>query len=170
MVTEAGLVDVAEFDRAPASEAAGLLRPSCASAQWIGRLVDGRPYGSLAALTAASDAVVATLTWPDITEALAAHPRIGGQAPPGGREAAWSQQEQAGAAAGPGITARLRAGNAEYEERFGHVFLICATGRSAPEMLAALHGRLGHDPVTEREVVRGELLRIVQLRLAKTFR
>ncbi len=64
----------------------------------------------------------------------------------------------------------MAAGNREYEDRFGHVFLICATGRSAGEMLAALRERLGNDPRTEREVVRGELLEIVRLRLAKTFR
>ena len=74
------------------------------------------------------------------------------------------------AAAGPEAEAGLRAGNLAYEERFGHVFLICATGRSAPDMLAALHARLSHDPATEREVVRDELRRIVALRLGKTFR
>jgi len=176
-MTDTEMVRVAELDRATAEEAAHLLRPSCASARWIERLVDGRPYGSLEALTAASDAAIAILAWPDIEEALAAHPRIGDRAPrsgqdiPGsGREASWSRQEQAGAAgAGAAVQAELRAGNAEYEERFGHVFLICATGRSAGEILAALRARLGNDPVAEREAVRAELLQIARLRLAKAF-
>jgi len=169
-MTETEMVPVAEFDRGTAEEAAGLLRPACGSDRWIHRLVDGRPYGSLEALTAASDAAIAVLTWPDIEKALDSHPRIGDRAPGAGRESSWSRQEQAATAgAGGDVQARLRAGNAEYEERFGHVFLICATGRSAEQMLSALRARLGHDPVTEREVVRAELTGIVRLRLAKTF-
>ena len=210
-------VPVADLDRATAATAAGLLRPSCASARWIERLVSGRPHETLPALVAASDATIGTLGWPDIEQALAAHPRIGDRTPsgaPGGggpqpgaaaggrpapeaeadgrpgpeaaaggrpgpgpgpaggdREAAWSRQEQSGTRdAPPDVQAGLRAGNAAYEERFGHVFLICATGMSAASMLAALQGRLGHDPAREREVVRDELTKIVRLRLAKAFR
>ena len=174
-VTESHRVPVADLDRATAATAAGLLRPSCASARWIERMVSGRPHGSLPALVAASDATIAALGWPDIEQALAAHPRIGARPPDRGapgrdREAAWSRQEQSGTRdAGPDVQAGLRAGNAAYEERFGHVFLICATGMSAASMLAALQARLGHDPATEREVVRDELTKIVRLRLAKTF-
>jgi 2-oxo-4-hydroxy-4-carboxy-5-ureidoimidazoline decarboxylase len=192
MMTDTGLVAVAELDRATAEDAAGLLRPSCASARWIERVIDGRPYRSLSALTAAADRAITTLSWPDIEEALAAHPRIGDRAlggapgahdsaggtqdgtqgtPGSDREASWSRQEQAAAAhAGADVQAALRAGNAEYEARFGHVFLIRATGRPAAEILSALHGRLGHDPAAEREVVRAELAQIVRLRLAKAFR
>jgi 2-oxo-4-hydroxy-4-carboxy-5-ureidoimidazoline decarboxylase len=180
-MTDTELADVAELDRGTAEDAALLLRPSCASTRWIERLVGSRPHGSLVRLAAASDAAIAALGWPDIEEALAAHPRIGaralgqeppGQEPPGQeRESSWSRQEQAAAAgAGAGVQAELWAGNAEYEERFGHIFLICATGRSAEDMLAALRARLGHDPEAEREVVRAELRQIVRLRLAKTFR
>ena len=182
-----GRVPVADLDRATAATAAGLLRPACASARWIERMVSGRPHRSPPALVAASDATIAELGWPDIEHALAAHPRIGGRLPdqgapqdrgarpgqdaPQDREAAWSRQEQSGTRdAGPDVQAGLRAGNAAYEERFGHVFLICATGMSAASMLAALQARLGHDPGTEREVVRDELAKIVRLRLAKSFR
>ena len=183
-MTDPDLVPVAVLDQAAADRAAALLRPSCASTRWGQRLVAGRPYRTLEGLTAASGAVIAGLGWPDIEEALAAHPRIGdrppghggrdgGPGPPAGteRESAWSRQEQSGVAgASPEAEAGLRAGNLAYEERFGHVFLICAAGRSAPDMLAALRARLGHDPATEREVVRDELRRIVALRLGKTFR
>jgi len=173
-VTSAGRVPAADLDRATAATAAGLLRPACASARWIGRLVSGRPYGTLDALAAASDAAIGALGWPDIEQALAAHPRIGDRAESGGAgadtEAAWSRQEQSGARdAAAEVLARLRAGNAAYEERFGHVFLICATGMSAASMLAALQARLGHDPAAEHEVVRDELMKIVRLRLAKAF-
>jgi 2-oxo-4-hydroxy-4-carboxy-5-ureidoimidazoline decarboxylase len=181
-------VPVADLDRASAASAATLLRPSCASARWIERLVTGRPYGTLPALVAASDATITVLGWPEIEQALAAHPRIGDRprsadlagGPPdpdldrgpggGDREKAWSRQEQAGARdAPPDVQAGLRAGNAAYEERFGHVFLICASGMRAASMLAALQARLGHDPAQEREVVRGELMKIVRLRLGKAF-
>ncbi len=185
-MTESPRVPVADLDRATAATAAALLRPSCASARWIERLVSGRPHGSRPALEAASDATISTLGWPDIEQALAAHPRIGDRPPsrdrgevhdrpqpgdgPAGREAAWSRQEQAGARDASGdVQAGLRAGNAAYEERFGHVFLICATGMPAASMLAALQARLGHDSATEREVVRDELMKIVRLRLGKTF-
>jgi 2-oxo-4-hydroxy-4-carboxy-5-ureidoimidazoline decarboxylase len=172
--SESRRVPVTDLDRATAATAAGLLRPSCASARWIERMVSGRPHGSLPALVAASDATIAALDWPDIEHALAAHPRIGARLPdqdaPLDREAAWSRQEQSGTQdAGPDAQAALRAGNAAYEERFGHVFLICATGMSAASMLAALEARLGHDPATEREVVRDELTKIVRLRLARSF-
>jgi 2-oxo-4-hydroxy-4-carboxy-5-ureidoimidazoline decarboxylase len=183
---------VADLDRASVATAAGLLRPSCASTRWIERLVSGRPYGTLPALVTESDDTIAALGWPDIEQALAAHPRIGDRPPPGDaadgrptpgdaadrrpgpeggdRETTWSRQEQAGARDAPAdVQAGLRAGNAAYEERFGHVFLICATGRSAASMLAALQARLGHDPAREREVVRDELTKIVRLRLGKAF-
>jgi 2-oxo-4-hydroxy-4-carboxy-5-ureidoimidazoline decarboxylase len=172
--SESHRVPVADLDQATAATAAGLLRPACASTRWIERMISGRPHGSRPALVAASDGVLAALDWPDIEQALAAHPRIGAGRRPestgGDREAAWSRQEQSGAQdAGPDVQAGLRAGNTAYEERFGHVFLICATGMSAASMLAALRARLGHDPAGEREVVRDELTKIVRLRLAKTF-
>jgi 2-oxo-4-hydroxy-4-carboxy-5-ureidoimidazoline decarboxylase len=179
-VTDSGQVAVAELNGATAATAAGLLRPACASTRWIERMISGRPYRSMEALMAASDATIAALSWPDIEHALAAHPRIGARLPdqaaprdqggPQDREAAWSRQEQSGTRdAGPDVQAGLRAGNAAYEERFGYVFLICATGMPAASMLAALRARLGHDPATEREVVRDELTKIVRLRLARAF-
>src|ERR1039458_7421469 len=174
-MTESPRVPAADLDRATAATAASLLRPACASARWVGRLVSGRPYGTLDALVAASDAAIGALGWPDVEQALAAHPRIGdrtgSEGARGDTEAAWSRQEQSGARDAPaGLLAGLRAGNAAYEERFGHVFLICATGMSAASMLDALQARLGHDPAAEREVVRAELMKIVRLRLAKNFR
>ena len=173
-MTESPRVPAADLNRATAATAAALLRPCCASARWIGRLVSGRPYGTLEEIVAASDAAIGALGWPDIEQALAAHPRIGDRPEPegarGGTQAAWSRQEQSGTRDAPAdVLAGLRAGNAAYEARFGHVFLICAAGMSAASMLGALQARLGHDPATEREVVRDELMKIVRLRLAKNF-
>jgi 2-oxo-4-hydroxy-4-carboxy-5-ureidoimidazoline decarboxylase len=85
-----------------------------------------------------------------------------------GRESGWSRQEQSGVgAAGREVLEELAEGNRAYEERFGHVYLVCATGLSAEEMLARLRGRLGNDEETERDVVRAELAKITRLRLAK---
>ncbi|MGP8000246.1 MAG: 2-oxo-4-hydroxy-4-carboxy-5-ureidoimidazoline decarboxylase [Streptosporangiaceae bacterium] len=166
-----GPVPVAEFDRATVAAATAALRPCCAATRWASQLVAGRPYRTLGALGAASDTAIAALDWPDIEEALAAHPRIGDRPDGPGREAAWSRREQAGtSAAGPGARAALRSATGEYEARFGHVFLICATGLRVSDMLIALHGRLGHDPAAEREAVRDELRKITALRLGKTFR
>ncbi|UQX88200.1 2-oxo-4-hydroxy-4-carboxy-5-ureidoimidazoline decarboxylase [Jatrophihabitans telluris] len=167
-------IAVAEFDQAPAPDAAAELVPCCASRRWVSQLVKGRPYASLTALAAASDALLKSLDWQELSEALAAHPRIGdhgGGGAGGNREASWSRQEQSSTAtAGDEVRARLREANIAYEQRFGHVFLICATGLSAEDMLASLRSRLDNDPVAEREVVRAELGKIVKLRLAKTFR
>ncbi|MCW2494147.1 MAG: decarboxylase [Jatrophihabitans sp.] len=165
------LVPVVQFDALPMSAAAELLTPCCASSRWVHQVLLGRPYHSLRVLSAASDDVLADLAWSDVAEALAGHPRIGDRAEGAGREAGWSRTEQAGTQqAGDAVAAELRAGNIAYEQRFGHVFLICATGRSAEQMLAALQQRLGNPTAMERDVVRAELQAIVRLRLIKTFR
>lgn len=157
MVADAGL---ARFNALDAAEARAALRACCAAERWAGGVAKGRPYADRAALRSRAEVEMAGLAWDDIAEALAAHPRIGE------RTAGWSRQEQAGAAsAGDDVRAELAAGNHAYEDRFGHVFLICASGLTATQMLAALRARLRHDPATEREVVRTELGKIAALRL-----
>jgi OHCU decarboxylase len=99
-------------------------------------------------------------------EAFAAHPRIGE-----GGGSAWARSEQAGTAGSSDEVLRaLDAGNREYEERFGHVFLINATGRSAEEMLEALRARLGNDPATELAEAAEQQRQITRLRLEKLVR
>lgn len=135
----------------------------CAARAWAATLADGRPYASLDELLNASDAALAELTDAEVDEALAAHPRIGQRS-----ESAWSQQEQSGAAAAPTqVQQALAAGNVAYEQRFGRVFLICATGLSGEQMLSELQARLANDPDTERAAVREELRKITRLRLQK---
>ncbi|HEX2134264.1 MAG TPA: 2-oxo-4-hydroxy-4-carboxy-5-ureidoimidazoline decarboxylase [Actinophytocola sp.] len=155
------------FNEAEPGAAERELLACCASRRWARELIARRPYPDLTALRAVSARVLAELSWPDVEEALAAHPRIGERAAGQGREAAWSREEQASAA---DAAEDLAAGNRVYEERFGHVFLICATGLSAETMLIALRTRLGNDPDTERGIVRAELGKIVDLRLGKAFR
>jgi 2-oxo-4-hydroxy-4-carboxy-5-ureidoimidazoline decarboxylase len=136
----------------------------CAARRWADELIVRRPYHDLETLRRVSDRVFAELDWTDVEQALAAHPRIGERADGDGREAAWSRAEQSGAV---GAAEELRDGNLAYERRFGRVFLICATGLSAGEILAALRDRLGNDEETERAVVREELRKIVSLRLGR---
>jgi 2-oxo-4-hydroxy-4-carboxy-5-ureidoimidazoline decarboxylase len=136
----------------------------CAARRWADELIVRRPYHDLPTLRGVSDAVFAELDWADIEQALAAHPRIGERAGGDGREASWSRAEQS---AVTGSADELREANLAYEKRFGRVFLICATGRSATEILDALRARLDNDEETERAVVREELRKIVTLRLGK---
>jgi 2-oxo-4-hydroxy-4-carboxy-5-ureidoimidazoline decarboxylase len=135
----------------------------CAARRWADELIVRRPYRDLDTLLAVSDAIFAELGWPDVEQALAAHPRIGEAAHGDGREARWSRAEQP--AADNGSAGELRAANLAYEQRFGRVFLIRATGRSASEILAALRARLDNDEETERAAVREELRQITALRL-----
>jgi 2-oxo-4-hydroxy-4-carboxy-5-ureidoimidazoline decarboxylase len=158
---------MADFDAVPITDAAAELLPCCASRRWINQLINGRPYRTLEALFAASDAAVARLQWPDVEEALATHPRIGDRVAGG----SWSAHEQSGVQRADSATRdALREGNLAYEQRFGHVFLIFATGLSAEQMLAALRVRLANSPDVERGIVREELAKIVRLRLVRAFR
>jgi 2-oxo-4-hydroxy-4-carboxy-5-ureidoimidazoline decarboxylase len=160
-------LSLAGFNGAEPAVAQQRLLECCASRRWAGEVLARRPYPDLAALRSVAAAVLARLSWSDVAEALGAHPRIGERAAGDGQEAAWSRAEQSGA--GAELAEDLVAGNLAYEERFGHVFLICATGLSGEAMLTALRERLGNDPETEREVVRAELGKILDLRLGKAF-
>jgi 2-oxo-4-hydroxy-4-carboxy-5-ureidoimidazoline decarboxylase len=141
------------------------LRACCASARWIEAVAAARPYSGEAALLAASDDAVASLTDADLREALDGHPRIGDRKVEAG---SLSGQEQAGVrGADDSLRQALDAGNAEYESRFGHIYLACATGRTASELLALLRERLSNDPGTEWRVVASELAKINQIRLRK---
>jgi len=153
------------FNLAEPAAAEHDLLACCASRRWADEVLARRPYPDLAALRSLSARVLAELDWADVEQALAAHPRIGERSAGATTEAAWSRAEQAGATPSEDLVA----GNVVYEERFGHVFLICATGLSGEEMLTALRTRLGNDPKAERDVVREELRKIVDLRLGKAF-
>jgi len=162
---------VAGFDAAPDDELRDRLRSCCAAEAWVDEMLVGRPYGSEAALYAASDRATSELDARGLEQALAGHPRIGDAAPAhggDGRSAAWSRGEQAGVStADADALGELAAANASYEQRFGHVYLVCASGRSAAELLAVCQARLDNDPATERRVVLEELAKINRLRLRK---
>jgi len=152
------------FNAAPAEAAERDVLACCASTAFAKAIAGGRPYRDLAALLAAVDATFDVLSWDDIVEAMSEHPRIGDRAVRTGMSAA----EQSGAAAASdAVRQGLAEGNLAYEERFGHVFLICASGLSGQEMLTSLQARLGNDEEAERAVVRAELLKITRLRTTK---
>ena len=155
---------LAAFNAASPEAAERDVLACCESRSFARRIVGDRPYRDPAALQDAVTAAFGVLTWDDIVESMNAHPRIGDRVRTGG----WSAAEQSGAAsAGETVQRALADGNVAYEERFGHVFLICATGLSGQDMLDQLQARLRHDPDAERAVVREELLKITRLRLAK---
>ncbi|GAA3503855.1 hypothetical protein GCM10019016_109670 [Streptomyces prasinosporus] len=140
------------------------LHEVCASAAWARRLLAGRPYATAEDLYAAGDAATAGLTAADLDEAMAGHPPIGRPRP--GDPA--SAREQSGMAGAPdGLRAEMLELNLAYQERFGHVFLVCATGRTGEQMRDALRERLGNAPEREREIVRTELGKINRIRLAR---
>jgi 2-oxo-4-hydroxy-4-carboxy-5-ureidoimidazoline decarboxylase len=152
----------------PAEQAHQVLTSCCASRAWVQRMAAGRPYADVDDLLGAGDRAVRQLDRNDLAEALSAHPRIGQRAAGAATEAVWSRQEQAAVGdADAEVRAALQEGNRAYEERFGHVFLIAASGRSAGELLAALRERLGNDPDTEWGMVAGELREITRLRLER---
>ena len=146
------------------------LRACCAADAWLRRMRDGRPFPSAAAALALSDDVIAGLATADVDQAVGAHARIGERRTGSSTEDRWSRSEQAGAlAVDTDVQTRLAEANQRYEERFGRVFLIRASGRSAEEMLAACEQRLQHDDVTELDVVRRELADIVRIRLGEVM-
>jgi OHCU decarboxylase len=149
------------------------LRRCCASTRWASAMAAARPFPSHAAMTAAADAIEATLGPPDWMEAFAGHPRIGagGGGTTGGAATGtetWSAQEQASVAdAGEIVSRRLADANRAYEARFGYTFIVCATGRNPREMLDMLDQRLGNNPERELQVAADEQRKITRLRMVK---
>jgi len=156
-------IGLAAFNALPDDRARDLLIGCCQAGRWAARVTAGRPYPALGALLARA---AEELTDDDVPEALAGHPRIG-QAP-ATRQNSWSRREQAGVGgADDTVLAELAAGNRAYEERFGHIYLVCASGRSAGELLGLLKDRIRNGPDAERHVVRSELRKINDLRLTR---
>lgn len=157
------------LDDLPEEELRTLLRGCLDVPRWVEEVAAGRPYGTVADLLATADLAARRLTPAEVGQALAGHPRIG-ERPGAGHNAAASRQEQSGVDPSDlDVADRLAAGNAAYEERFGHVFLVRAAGRTAPEILAELDRRLGNDPATERGEVADALREIALLRLEKAL-
>lgn len=153
------------FDALPDREVRALLRGCLDVPRWVDEVAAGRPYGDRGSLLAAADLAARSLSPEEVDQALAGHPRIG-ERPGTGHNAEASTREQSGVDPTAGDTAaRLAAGNAAYEERFGHVFLVRAAGRTGEEILGELDRRLTNDPDAERVEVADNLRQIALLRL-----
>jgi 2-oxo-4-hydroxy-4-carboxy-5-ureidoimidazoline decarboxylase len=181
-----GTKELTWFNELPDRAAQQALLECCSAPGWAEVMTAGRPYFSAQDAIQRSGAIVATLTTTDLAEALAGHPRIGERPDTSqdgasqdranqdranqdrARAADWSRREQAGVEAGDTATRQaLAEANLEYEQRFGHIYLVCASGRSGTELLALLRGRLQNEPEDEWQVVRTELQKINALRLQR---
>ncbi|MEV0743419.1 2-oxo-4-hydroxy-4-carboxy-5-ureidoimidazoline decarboxylase [Streptomyces sp. NPDC050549] len=155
---------LARFNALEEHAALAALLEVCASTAWTRRLLARRPYTGPEDLYAESDAATADLTAEDLGEAMAGHPPIG-RPKPGDPTSAREQRGMAGAS--EELRAEMLELNLAYQERFGHVFLICATGRTGEQMRDAVRERIGNSPEREREIVRTELGKINRIRLAE---
>jgi 2-oxo-4-hydroxy-4-carboxy-5-ureidoimidazoline decarboxylase len=155
-----------DFNAEPADRAVQALRACNAAPRFAAGVVAGRPYPDVEALVARAEEVVRGLPWEAVELAIAVHPRIGDQPQGSSPEAEASRREQGAMGGADDATrAALAEGNREYEERFDHVFLIRAAGRTPEEMLAELRRRLGNSEETERAEVTGQLAEITALRV-----
>jgi len=159
------------LNSASAGEAETELLKCCGSTEWARALAARRPFDDARELFAAADEVWWNLSERDWLEAFAAHPRIGGRKAERAQHAqaeGWSEQEQSGARdAAQATLEELAEANRAYEEKFGHIYIVCATGKTADEMLALLHARLSNGADTELRTAAGEQSKITRLRLEK---
>ncbi len=140
-----------------------LLFEVCSSTIWARRVLAGAPFRDAEALFDRADRVLAELPDAELDAALDGHPRIGARA-----DNPNSAREQARVAdAADAVKAELAEKNRRYDAKFGYVYLVCASGRTAEELLAILTERLDNDPDTERRVMRSELAKINRLRLER---
>lgn len=144
----------------------------CGARRWVEEMLARRPFETDEALMDSADDVWSTMTREDVLEAFTHHPRIGADLGELRKRFAatsgWSSSEQSGVQRATEATLNaLREGNLAYEARFGHIFIVCASGKSADEMLALLNARLPNAPDDELRVAAGEQGKITKLRLAK---
>lgn len=149
-----------------------MLERCCGASRWVDAMLARRPFGDDARLVSIADAEWARMEGDDVREALTHHPRIGADLDElrkrYGSTASWAMAEQAGAgAAGEATLVALRDGNLRYEARFGHIFVVCATGKTAAEMLALLEARMANEPDVELAVAAAEQAKITKIRLEK---
>ena len=154
----------------PFDDAVAALMQCCHAGAWAETVAAQRPYVDRGTLYDAADRAWSQAGPTAWREAFAGHPRMGERAPAGGGAAQqrWSAQEQSAAQrADAAVRAELAAAQHDYEQRFGHIFLVCATGRTAEDILASLRERLHNDPDTELRVAAEEQRKITRLRLEK---
>lgn len=160
-----------QFNQLPAAEAEAELLKCCGSARWARRVAAERPFAGAREMFDAAERIWWELDEPDWLEAFRSHPQIGekkaevDQQPLARR---WSEQEQSGTSSASRETMNaLATGNRIYQEKFGYIYIVCATGKTSDEMLAILNERLHHDADAELRVAAEEQRRITALRLQK---
>ena len=162
---------VERLNALPGDEAFARLLECCGSTRWAQSMVVRRPFNDERHLLEAAERVWWGLAADDWLEAFRSHPKIGEKKPARetGEEAQrWSEEEQAVARSAASATLdELASANLAYEERFGHIFIVCAAGKSSEEMLETLRRRLANDPDTELCVAAEQQRRITLLRLRK---
>jgi OHCU decarboxylase len=167
------VTDVATFDQMPAAQATELLRACCGAERWVTRMVARRPFRSVRALLTVADEVWESLESVDWREAFLHHPRLGetrSAVAQDERARIWSSGEQAGVRdVDKSVRAELAGANAAYEDRFGFICIICATGLHAEEILQITRERLMNDTEHELTVAAEEQRKITRLRLLKLF-
>ena len=164
---------VAALNAMPREELAEHLAACCGSRQWVARMIARRPFVSPDAVLASSDTVCRSLSSDDWLEAFAHHPRLGevsAAVPQGQRASSWAAGEQSGLAdAAEHLRAALGAANALYEQQFGYICIVNATGKDSEELLAITRARLGNSPAIELRIAAEEQRKITRLRLQKLF-
>jgi OHCU decarboxylase len=163
--------DLAWLNELPAEEARNELRKCCGATRWTEAVEQSRPYRNLEELIARANEIWWSLTAPDWLEAFHSHPKIGEKKsaePVAAQSQQWSSQEQRGVQnATPDAVEKLARLNREYEEKFGFIFIVCATGKSSDEILALLEQRLQNEPAAELPIAAAEQAKITELRLRK---
>jgi OHCU decarboxylase len=143
----------------------------CGSRAWAEAMAQARPFETTQALCARADAIFDRLSDDDWLEAFRAHPKIGERKAAGAQSETaqrWSAQEQSRTGEAPAsVMDQLADANGEYAQRFGFIFIVCATGKTAEEMLMLLKSRIGNPPAAELRIAAKEQRKITQLRLAK---
>ena len=159
---------LAQWNTLAPDEAARQVLPCCGSQAWASQLAAKRPILSLDGLAATSDRIWASLPLQDQLEAFASHPRIGERhASAAARSLAWSSLEQSAAFNDQTAQAALAEANRRYEEKFDRTFVVCATGKSASEILSILQNRLYNTPEQELAEAAEQQRQITHLRLHK---
>jgi OHCU decarboxylase len=163
--------DLAWLNSLTADEAAKELLQCCGSRRWAAEVANASPFASLEMLITTANDIWWSLDRSDWLEAFRSHPKIGEKKAVdkvSAQSQQWSGQEQAGVAnASLDTVDSLATLNHNYEQKFGFIFIICATGKTSEEMLAALRERLQHDPEAELPVAAAEQSKITELRLKK---
>ncbi|HWQ35146.1 MAG TPA: 2-oxo-4-hydroxy-4-carboxy-5-ureidoimidazoline decarboxylase [Blastocatellia bacterium] len=160
-----------QLNAATREDAFAALLSCCGSIRWAQRMTEARPFADSSALIGTAERIWRELRPADWLEAFASHPRIGERraaVPQSAQSAQWSEAEQSGTRhSTPEILAELAEASRAYEEKFGYLFIVCATGKSSEQMLAICRERLGNDYEAELFIAAEEQRKITEIRLRK---